>query len=167
MDVVENWKDFRHAEGILDVDLLLLWCDNVYRNLHDVWQDAKQGTGEGIYSRSCPARERNLRNLQMIMARMSALKCIAVYWTREVRIEERWSSKVLLLLLSKQAEVWSTDSRQLSEEDLQWWEHYRLDDKPELPSDCCSLGAVRLCKCWSGQSQATSSLFIVMSTHLT
>ena len=103
----------------------------------------------------------------MIMARMSALKCIAVYWTREVRIEERWSSKVLLLLLSKQAEVWSTDSRQLSEEDLQWWEHYRLDDKPELPSDCCSLGAVRLCKCWSGQSQATSSLFIVMSTHLT
>ena len=36
MDVVENWKDFRHAEGILDVDLLLLWCDNVYRNLHAV-----------------------------------------------------------------------------------------------------------------------------------
>ena len=37
--------------------------------------------------------------------------------------------------MKRPAEVWSTDSRQLSEEDLQWWEHYRLDDKPELPSD--------------------------------
>ena len=141
-DPVENWTSFRHAQGHVDADLFNLWCDNVYRHVYDIWIDATTGTGEGIYARNCAHRERNLQMLRMLMSRMAILKLTALYWTREVSLEERWSAGVLLIMLSKRAADWTSSSRQFGEEDQAWWEHLRLADKPTLPSDVSGANGV-------------------------
>ncbi|XRB09134.1 hypothetical protein NFJ02_38g96890 [Pycnococcus provasolii] len=125
-----------------DADLFNLWCDNVYRHVYDIWIDATTGTGEGIYARNCAHRERNLQMLRMLMSRMAILKLTALYWTREVSLEERWSAGVLLIMLSKRAADWTSSSRQVGEEDQAWWEHLRLADKPTLPSDVSGANGV-------------------------